>query len=365
MMEIDRREILRLALGLGMSITLPLQAQAHPQRRPFLCSAFTTITGEHLLGVGDLEGNTIFEYAVPSRGHAIALSPDMTSAAFVARRPGRWIDLIDLKRMKPVSSLTAPEGRHFSGHACYNAKGNRLYAGGNDYDGKRGVVTVYDLHTRRYLKEFPSYGLDPHELALMPDNTLVVANGGIETHPDFERIKLNLPAMDPSLAYIDANTGHLIEQVRPPHHQLSLRHLTLMPGARVIVGAQYEGNPTDNPPLVFMHQPGATLVPLAAHPAQERTHLNRYIASVTSTLDGKWIATSSPRGNRISLWCGERFEWIRDVALPDVAGIRFDSQGKQLFCSSGNGSLYAVDTGDWLPRLIKRVEHVQWDNHLT
>lgn len=366
MMEIKRRDILLVALGLGLGTAQPVHALVSARARPLLCSAFTTVTGSHWIGVCDAAGNTLFEHAVPSRGHAIAHNHDATSAAFVARRPGRWIEIIDLTHMKPLSSLAAPAGRHFSGHACYNAQGNRLLVGGNDYDGKRGVVLVYDMHAQRYVKEFSSYGLDPHELALMPDDkTLVVANGGIETHPDFERIKLNLPTMAPSLAYIDIETGRLIEQVRPPHHQLSLRHLTLLPDGRVVVGAQYEGSPNDNPPLVFIHQAGSLLTPLAAHPEQERTQLNRYVASVTSSINGQWIATSSPRGNRISLWSGENLKWVRDVMLPDVAGIRFAPQGSLLLCSSGNGSLYAVETPEWAPRLIKRSEHIQWDNHLS
>ena len=41
--------------------------------------------------------------------------------------------------------------------------------------------------------EFPTHGVGPHELLLLGDGrTLAVANGGIETHPDFGRAKLNI-----------------------------------------------------------------------------------------------------------------------------------------------------------------------------
>ena len=39
--------------------------------------------------------------------------------------------------------------------------------------------------------ELASFGVGPHEVVLMPDGaTLVVANGGIRTHPDRDRAKL-------------------------------------------------------------------------------------------------------------------------------------------------------------------------------
>ena len=41
-------------------------------------------------------------------------------------------------------------------------------------------------------------------MLLMPDGeTFVVANGGIETHPDYGRAELNLETMDPSVAFVD------------------------------------------------------------------------------------------------------------------------------------------------------------------
>ena len=37
-----------------------------------------------------------------------------------------------------------------------------------------------------------------------------VANGGIETHPDYEREKLNLATMKPNIAWIDRRTGEVL-----------------------------------------------------------------------------------------------------------------------------------------------------------
>ncbi|MGO8070867.1 DUF1513 domain-containing protein, partial [Rhizobium leguminosarum] len=56
-----------------------------------------------------------------------------------------------------------------------------------------------------------------------------VANGGIETHPDCGRTKLNLGEMQPSLALSDAATGALVEKHVLPVEgaELSTRHIDL------------------------------------------------------------------------------------------------------------------------------------------
>ena len=74
--------------------------------------------------------------------------------------------------------------------------------------------------------------MDPHEAMLLGDDVICVANGGIETHPDFGREKLNLSTMKPNVAFIDRLTGDLISlrELPPDLHQVSLRHLA--PDAR-------------------------------------------------------------------------------------------------------------------------------------
>ncbi|HBM41824.1 MAG TPA: DUF1513 domain-containing protein, partial [Sulfitobacter sp.] len=58
-------------------------------------------------------------------------------------------------------------------------------------------------------------------------DTLVVANGGIDTHPDSGRAKLNIPTMRPNLTYI--NDRRILEQIELPHdmHRNSIRHLAV------------------------------------------------------------------------------------------------------------------------------------------
>ena len=88
----------------------------------------------------------------------------------------------------PVWFATKPD-RHFFGHGVFSADGKLLYTTENDYDGARGVIGVRDA-TDGYqqIGEFPAHGMEPHDIQLLADGrTMVIANGGIRTHPDSAR----------------------------------------------------------------------------------------------------------------------------------------------------------------------------------
>jgi hypothetical protein len=106
---------------------------------------------------------------------------------------------------------------------------------------------------RTQIGEFSAYGVEPHDIALLADGrTMVIANGGIRTHPDKGTEELNLPDMRPPLVYVDVATGDLLEEhvLAPELHQLSIRHLAIASGDTVVFGCQYRGPEQDAPPLV-------------------------------------------------------------------------------------------------------------------
>ena len=79
-----------------------------------------------------------------------------------------------------------------------------------------------------------------HQAILLSDGeTVAVANGGIATHPDYPREKLNLAQMDPCLTYLRASDGEILQTVRLPrdYEKLSIRHLTeVTPGTVWVAG---------------------------------------------------------------------------------------------------------------------------------
>lgn len=371
MMAIDRRQFL-IRLGALAVATLPgIPLALTKAQTPAYCSSFTDVYGKHWLALLSPAGEVLSQVATPSRGHGACLSGDNTLIAGFARRPGRWLMLLNRNSGEVLARGNAPEGSHFNGHGVFSHDSTHLFVTENDYANQRGMIGVYTANTLQRVAEIGSYGIDPHELALLSDGqTLVVANGGIVTHPDFGRRKLNLASMAPNLSYIDIPSGKVLESHAPPHHQLSLRHLSVTSDDRVIIGAQYEGPAEDDRPLVFLHQRGKALRPLPGQPLSAQRNLVHYIASVTCCPKGRFALTSAPRGNRVSQWDIRKETWVTDLDLPDIGGIAVapDSEGRvdgdAMLLSSGTGVLYGVSLPSGEAKPLLAHPKLQWDNHL-
>ena len=237
----------------------------------------------------------------------------------------------------------------------------------NDYEAGRGVVGVYDATAGfRRVGEFATGGIGPHEAVLMGDGrTLCVANGGIRTHPDYERVKLNLSTMESSLAYLDIETGDLVEQagLAAELHQLSIRHMVLDAAGHVWFGCQYEGEPSHRPPLVGRHRRGHEIELFAGPPALLRA-LDNYVGSVAIDATGTVLATSSPHGGVIAFWDTATGRSLGSTLLADGCGLA-PSRAASVVATSGRGAI--LEAGPATLRLIRKdgADAPNWDNHLV
>ena len=355
-MATDRRSFLKSLAALGV---LPFATLARADGAPAFVAARMDGADAFSVAVLDHAGSVIFTEELDARAHDIALSPDRATAVVFARRPGRFALAIDLAGRRKVASFAPPEDRHFYGHGLFSADGRLLYATENDWEGERGVLGIYDVGAGFVrIGEIDTGGIDPHEAFLMRDGrTIVVANGGIATHPDFDRVKLNLATMQPSLAYLDAATGDLIENVALPTtlHQLSLRHMAEAADGSIWFGGQYEGAATDQVDLVGFHRRGAT-PELVAAPPSAYGGMRQYVGSVAVSRDGTRIAATSPVGGRMLVFDVATRNLVATRDIADVCGVAGD--GGDFFVSDGRGRLWRGDT------LLSQDPAVAWDNHL-
>ncbi|MCZ7594998.1 MAG: DUF1513 domain-containing protein [Hyphomicrobium sp.] len=205
--------------------------------------------GSYSVVVLSLDGTVLRELPLEGRGHDIALDKPSGQAVVFARRPGSFALAFDLHDRRQPVLFTTPANRHFYGHGVFGRDGRLLYATEHDNDTRDGLIGIYDASGGyRRIGEFPTYGIDPHEVILLADGkTLAVANGGIETHIETGREKLNLSTMQPSLAFIDSASGRLLSQhmQRASLHKLSIRHLAQDARGLVWFGCQWEGGRGD------------------------------------------------------------------------------------------------------------------------
>lgn len=166
---------------------------------------------------------------LPTRAHGL-LQQGRTRVLAVARRPGDWLLRWDAAGGQ-AAWLWAEPGRSFNGHVRASADGRRVFTTETDTDSGQGLVGVRDAASLRKIGEWPTHGMDPHDLRFDADGTLVVANGGIATTPETGRLKLALDRMDSSLVRLDGASGALRGQWRLADGRLGMRHLAWSAGA--------------------------------------------------------------------------------------------------------------------------------------
>ncbi|MDQ2633985.1 MAG: DUF1513 domain-containing protein, partial [Pseudomonadota bacterium] len=206
--------------------------------------------------------------------------------------------------------------------------------------------------------EFPTHGVGPHELLLLADGrTIAIANGGIETHPDFGRAKLNLPTMKPSYVLVDRRTGDLIEKHELPAelHQLSIRHMDTDETGAVWFGCQHEGPATERPALVGRAVRGRELQ-LIDMPEDVLSGFRNYIGSVAANRDAGTIAVTSPQGNSYAVIEAATSRVVKVERLTEVCGVAPDHAG--FMVTTGTGEII-VPGG----RPVEEEDFV-WDNHV-
>jgi hypothetical protein len=339
----QRRAFLKAA-GAGLLASLaPQRAVALAEAELVYASAVQLKTGSYGAVLLNERGGVISKLALPDRGHDVTWSPVTGQGVVFARQPGTFAVVFDPKGRAAPLTLTAPEGRHFFGHGVFSPDGRLLYATENDFDAARGVIGIYDATADyRRIGEFDTYGIGPHEMLLMPDGeSFVIANGGIETHPDYGRAELNIDTMDPSLVFVDRRTGSLVGQLRLAAglHQLSIRHLAIDAKARVWFGCQYRGLAADQPQLVGYATDGGE-IRLIELPETTLGSLKNYIGSVAMAGDGAVVAVSSPEGGTILTIDTATGSVVQRLPLDNGCGIAPDGTG--FLASSGNGRLQGL-----------------------
>lgn len=383
-----RREFLSHSLAL-LALATSRRAWSTTQAREVLLSAATDNNGKHWLigidtaginaadfggadiGVADISGfgSERYRLALPSRGHALGISPDQQRAVAVARRPGRYLIAFNPQTGERLGEARAPANRHFYGHGVFSADGTRLYVTANDYSGEHadesGLVMVYDSHTLRLIDEWRTGGIGPHEL-LRAGNELIVANGGIETHPDSGRSALNLDSMHGSVVWMNADNGKIEHQHQLPRRWRlsSPRHMGLI-GAnheQIAVVMQYQGNSRGQAPLVAIADRESGLNVLSAPLAVQRK-LKDYCGSVVADVSGEQFAVSSPRGNRLTIWSSSG-EFLNDVRISDVCGLAPTARPGEWLASDGNGRISRVSSASG-QTLFSNNPQLRWDNHLV
>lgn len=331
-------------------------------RRVRYISAHSAYDGQFYISGIDAQGRKQFSLPVNSRGHGMAVNPVYTNrVVYVSRRPGTELHHVDLISGSLIAKVSSHPGRHFVGHAYFSFDGRYLFTPENDYEKGKGVIAIRDAQSLQVLSELPSYGIGPHEVHLLSDGkTLVVANGGMLTHPSQPRKKLNLDSMKSSLAYIDTQNGKLLGSYLSPDQQQSIRHLDVESDDSVAMGVQYQGAPTKDVALIYQHRGEQSLQAMQSY---DWLALKQYTGSVTFAEDKGLLVVSSPRAHKLTLWDSRQQRLLKEYTVYDVCGVAWDHS--RFVVTTGTGFVHQLNIASLELSLLRQEAGIKWDNHLV
>lgn len=366
MPDLTRRRLLKTALAGGAAVSLTgctlLPARAGHKGPQQYTGAIGLPDGSFAVGAIAPDGTLLWQSPVSTRCHSGCNRPGAAEVLFFQRRPGWAFYVIDRQTGERRHRIRAAEGEHFVGHGVFSADGRYLYATASRYEAGEGIVAVFDSEQGyQRVNTFELNGTGPHQLTLHPDGqTLIVGLGGILTHPDYDRIKLNLDSMEPALVLVDRHSGAILSRKRPSHHQLSTRHVDAAPDGTLYAAYQYQGPAHELPPLVARYHNGRYTEIRFSDAVQKQ--LGNYIASIVAHPENDLVAIASPIGGTALVFDGPSGDIVEIARLADCAGVEALTGGDFLV-SSGRGKLVRIGQGQ--PAREIATMAVKWDHHLV
>lgn len=351
---IDRRSFVKAA-GIGFLACLrPGALMALERADAVYASGIRAADGSFAVATVTERGEIVDRVALPARAHGMAFSKATGRTVAFARRPGTYAMIFDPSGKSEPIVISAAEGRHFYGHGTFSPDGGLLYASENDFDNNRGMIGLYDARNGfARIGEYETYGTGPHDMTVSDDGRLlIVANGGIETHPDFGRTKLNLDHMEPSLTLIDAATGALIEKhgLPPEYAQVSTRHVDIDARGRIWFACQYEGPRNTLPPLVGHFGKGEDLS-FVTLPDDTTRALGNYVGAIAVNRREGLVGVTSPVNGTAVTLDARSGAVLKVESVANAAGIAASAEG------------FAVSSYDGVFEGCR--SEVAWDQHIV
>lgn len=350
----DRRTFLSGAGAAFLSGLSPQRAEALAGAEDLFVTAFMDDAKTYGFAIVNERGALIHRETMPGRAHGFTWSQQAGCAVGFARRPGTFAIAFDPFGNKQPVLFHTPEGRHFYGHGVFAGDGRLLYAAENDFEAGAGKIGIYDARDAfRRVGEFDTFGVGPHEVILMPDGrTLAIANGGIRTHPDFGRAKLNLPEMKSTIVLLDSETGALLSNVLLPadHQRMSLRHMVPAVDGSLWIGGQYQGDALAAvSPVLRLGRDGEMISVALTDEAQSL--LAGYVGAVAVSRDGRFAGASSPKGGGYVVFDTTTKRPVSLTKLPRTSGLAATATG--MIASNEHGRIGGIDYP------------LHWDNHIA
>lgn len=169
--------------------------------------------------------------------------------------------------------------------------------------------------------------------------------------------------MQPSLTYIDAETGDLVERHALPAslHKHSIRNIDVAANDTVVIGCQFKRPQTQDVDLIGFHRRGSDIELLAQGPSVSQA-LRHYVGSVAVDKTGEIAAFTSSRGQQAVFFDVSSRKVIRIHGLPDVSGVAPVPHGNSFVLTGGGGDVAQIKARNKQLSTSRKVSW-HWDSH--
>ena len=359
---LSRRQFISAALtGMGGFVGVGAWVASRERSSPLFFSSALTDQNSAVIYAVNAQGDGQFSLPVDQRCHAMAHPPHSPDTVFFARRPGTQAVVVTSAGERRLTFHTR-ENRHFYGHGCFSADGQWLFTSENDYVNGQGVIGVRDA-TRQYrqVDEWSSHGVGPHQLLLL-GHEVVVANGGLQTHPQSGRQWLNVDSMESSLVYLDSQTGELLKRFESPAQHASIRHLAIYRD-QVVVLMQYKGSQKDAlMPLVGIQSGNEAIDVITPEREADWWQMRQYTASAAVDVSSGLAAVTCPYGHVVTFWNLPQRRFIKSLPIRQARGVVVH-QG-EFIVTGGDGRWHRIAIDRLEADSAPRRGGLKWDNHL-
>ena len=373
----NRRQFLKELMTIGIALPSLAASQAS---HGFLPSSWFSESERWLSAQGEKAGsyglgviNQEKSLSIDSqfRGHGLCQNPKLQhQVVMFSRRPGTTGLVLNINTMKTEQTFECEANHHMHGHGCFSHDGLFLFTAESNYKTGQGIISVRDCKNFNVIKRISSYGIGPHEIALMPDKkTLVIANGGLLTHPDSVREILNLDTMSSNLSLVNWHTGELVKQFTAPEKKASIRHLDVASDGTIAFAMQVQRGAITHDnlvPLAAIVKPQDNDISLLSIPAPVHLKLHDYIGSIRINKESNTLAMTSPKGDTALFYDLNSTELKGTHTFHDVCGLTISSDQKHYVLSNSAGKIRHIDSRSFKEEKEKRLHfpNHQWDNHM-
>ncbi|MEY2951971.1 MAG: hypothetical protein RLZZ401_58 [Pseudomonadota bacterium] len=285
---------------------------------------------------------------VPFFPHGLSLDPRNRQRVFAFEKIGPGAGVVDLDSMTWQGAIAPVPGRRFYGHGACSPDGEFLYSTETDAAGQ-GAIGIRLADSLRYVGDFPSFGANPHDCALIENGQVMLVTNGGGAHAS---------ADTPSLCFIDVRSRKLLARAEMPDPRFNTGHLVALPDrAAVVVSAPRLGWGVEHLGAISHYRSGGVLVPVVAPEAVVHV-LKGEALSVLALPVHDLLLVTHPTPGLLSCWRLGSGEHLKSLVLPHVRGVVPSVDGQQLWLSHGaNASLLRLPLDSLEPGLATGIDN--------